>query len=94
MTGWIIFLSWFVGFVATCRRVGWLAAEDMSDGREWTVDDIVFGVFVGFFVGLVWPIVVPISALVKRGVFFSPPRRAKLKELQRRIAELERETHL
>jgi hypothetical protein len=103
--GWLIFGGYVVGFLVTWRRAAWVLAHDMSFGDRIDGNDIAFGIFMGCFIALCWPLVVPGYILhhAEWGgrslwlLFLKEPRSARrAQELKRReaaVAGLERLKH-
>jgi hypothetical protein len=91
---WLIVAVWAVGTVLTTRRVAFY----MLDGEDARPDPDVVTVVGMYFVSLLlavclWPIVVPLRLLTLtfRDGFVSVPRGERLKRLEQRNRELERE---
>lgn len=93
MIGWAVLAVYVAGFIMTWRRAAWYVLADATGQYNKPDDvDVVMSVFTGFCIALFWPMVVPVSLWVRRGTFFSLPRREQLRRLQEDIERLERET--
>lgn len=100
-------ILWFVGpgyalvAIQTWRIIGYRVAayESRTWGHASHIDggNIAFGMFVGFFAGLAWPIVLTVTVELRNGWlvgagrrFLRPPRPDRLKQREAELAARER----
>ncbi len=102
--GWLALGASLTGFVLTWRRAAWLIAQDLA-GQQPDGGEIAMGLLLGFLVAFLWPLIVPLYMLHRRGTLLgighaliAPPRherkRLREEELKKRIRDLERQLRL
>jgi hypothetical protein len=95
MIGTLIAVAYFIVAAFAWWRLSGLFAWGMKFGEVPGGDDIVFALFICFFLAFAWPISLPASVMYEHGInggkFLYIPKGEKVKMYKRRIEELERE---